>query len=111
MQHTSRLVNQREMLTIVGDDVPVEAWRLDGEEGGIDCTATDGAGAELFASGAMDFTSSRKVSDALLTGDTRVEGVITDPQGGRWRADVHYLVKLVNGEFDVKGTGRLVPLG
>lgn len=111
VQRSVRLVNRRELVTIVGDDVPVEAWRLDSEEGGVDCTATDGPGAELFAAGPMDFTDQRHVSDPLLTGDTRVAGVILDPAGTRWNADVHYIVTLVNGQFSVKGGGRLVPLG
>ncbi|HYN28366.1 MAG TPA: hypothetical protein VES95_00640 [Dermatophilaceae bacterium] len=111
MLSTTRFVDKRQLFAFTGDDVPVEAWRLDDEGGGIDCTATDGPGAGLFASGPMDFTDSRKSSDSLLTGDTRLDGTITDPQGGRWRADVHYIVKLVNGNFDVKGGGRLVPLG
>ena len=38
-------------------------------------------------------------------------GVIRDPAGTRWNADVHYIVKLVNGQFSVKGGGRLVRLG
>ena len=111
VRRTTRVVNGRTVVTTVGDDVPVEAWRLDSEEGGVDCTATDGPGAGRFATGAMDFTDRRHVSDPLLTADTRLAGVLLDDEGTRWNADVHYIAKLVNGEFSVKGGGRLVELG
>ena len=65
VRRTTRLVDGRAMLNIVGDDVPVEAWLLDGEEGGLDCTATDGPASRLFASGPMDFSDVRKVSDPI----------------------------------------------
>src|SRR6478609_9461950 len=51
VQRTTRLVDGRTMFTFVGNDVPVEGWLLDGEEGGVDCTATDGPASTLFASG------------------------------------------------------------
>ena len=108
---TTRLVDGRTLLTTVGNDVPVEAWRFDGEEGGIDCTATDGPKAELFASGSMDFSNSRHLSEPLVTGSVKLSGIVTDPTGGRWNASVQYLIKLIHGEFDVKGQSRLVPLG
>ena len=111
VQRTTRFVDSRELLTVVGNDVPVEAWLLDSEEGGLDCTATDGPGAALFASGPMDFSDVRKVSDPLLTGAIDLAGVIAAPDGTRWNAGVHYIVKLVNGRFDVKGPTRLVALG
>jgi hypothetical protein len=108
---SSRFVNGRELLNIVGDDVPVEAWRLDDEEGGVDCSATDGPGAGLFASGPMDFTVWRNISDPQFTGDIGIAGTIVDPHGTRWNAEVRYLVKLVNGEFTAHGNSRLVALG
>ncbi len=111
VRRTTRLVDGRAMLNIVGDDVPVEAWLLDGEEGGIDCTATDGPASRLFASGPMDFSDVRKVSDPNQTGSVTLTGVIVDPGGARWNAGVHYVITFVNGRFEVKGTNRLVPLG
>jgi len=111
MHRTTRFVDSRELLDVVGNHVPVEAWLLDNEEGGLDCTATDGPGAALFASGPMDFSDVRKTSDPLLTGSVDLAGTIVAPDGTRWNAGVHYIVKLVNGRFDAKGPTRLVALG
>lgn len=111
VQRTTRLVDGRAMFNFVGDDVPVEGWLLDGEEGGLDCTATDGPASRLFASGPMDFSDVRKASDSLLTGGVDLAGVIVDPDGARWNAGVHYVISFVNGRFDVKGATRLVRLG
>lgn len=106
-----RVVNGRQVLETLGEDLPVEAWRIDSEEGGIDCTATDGFGAALFASGPMDLSDTRKLADGRVTSDTKAKGVIVDTGGMRWNAEVHYIGKLVNGSFTLKGGGRLVPLG
>jgi hypothetical protein len=111
VRRTTRLVDGRAMLTVVGDDVPVEAWLFDGEEGGLDCTATDGPAARLFASGRMDFTDVRRASDPNLTGSVSLSGILVDPAGTRWNAGVNYIITFVNGRFEVKGTNRLVGLG
>jgi len=111
VRETTRLVDGRQLVTAIGDALPVEAWRLDDEGGGIDCTATDGPGAALFASGPMDLTNRRNVADPLFTGETTLAGVLVDPAGTRWNSAVHYLVKLVNGNFSISDTNRLVRLG
>ena len=110
---TTRVVGDRELFTIVGDDVPVEIWRLDDEEGGIDCTATDGPGAELFASGPMDLRIVRRdASDNALTGDSRVSGVVLDEAGTRWNVDLRYLLTQAgNSGFSVRLVSRVVELG
>ena len=87
-------------------------WRLDEEGGGIDCTATDGAGAGLFATGTMDFTLTRRFTDSIVSGDTRLAGTVTDTSGGRWLSDVRYKVKNTGGhDLYVQPNIRLVPLG
>ena len=111
MVQTNRLVDSREIFTMDGK-VPVEVWRLDGEDGGIDCTATDGAGAELFATGTMTFTSTRRSTDATVSGSTRVAGVVIDADAGRWNYDVRYLLKNRGGhDLYVQPVIRLVALG
>ena len=108
---TTRMVGGRELTTLEGDDVPVEVWRLDGEEGGIDCTATDGPGAGLFASGPMDLTVRRNVSDAVQTGNLKAEGVVVAPEGTRWNISVSYLVTIAGEMESLQGVTRLVELG
>ncbi len=107
----SRFVDSRELSSLSGP-VPVEVWRLDEEGGGIDCTATDGAGAGLFATGTMDFTSTRRFTDSTVSGDTRLFGPVTDTSGGRWSYDVRYKLKNTGGhDLYVQPIIRLVPLG
>ena len=110
---TTRTVGDRELLTIVGDEVPVEIWRLDDEGGGVDCTATDGPGAELFASGPMDLgIVRRQASDHALSGDSRVAGVVLDTEGNRWNVDLRYLLTAAGDNvFSVRLVSRVVELG
>lgn len=108
---THRFVDSRELSSLTGP-VPVEVWRLDEEGGGIDCTATDGAGAGLFATGTMDFTLTRRFTDSTVSGDTRLAGTVIDTSGGRWLSDVRYKVKNTGGhDLYVQPNIRLVPLG
>ena len=111
IRQTVRVVDGRELLTRTGE-VPVEVWRLDGEDGGIDCTATDGPEAELFASGTMDLTMTRRSTDATVSGSDHVAGTVTDTGGGRWNYEVKYLLKNSGGhDFRVQEVIRLVELG
>jgi hypothetical protein len=108
---TSRLVDGREILKS-DDEVPVEVWRLDDEGGGIDCTATDGAGAELFAAGTMNYTTTRRITDSTVSGSIRVAGTVMDTVGGRWNYSVRYLLKNAGGhDLQVQPIIRLVELG
>ncbi len=63
---------QRTTTTVEGDDLPVEVWRFDDEPGGIDCTATDGPGAERFATGTMDFDVRTVETPSRFTNDIRL---------------------------------------
>lgn len=108
---TVRFVDSRGVFTLTGE-VPVEVWRFDDEEGGVDCTATDGHGAELFASGTMGFTDTRRFTDETMSGSTSVAGIVTDTEGGRWNYDVRYLLKNTGGhDLYTQPVIRLVGLG
>jgi len=91
--------HQRTHTTFVGDDLPVEVWRLDEEEGGIDCTATDGPGAERFATGRMDYSVKAVESPSAFRSDIRLGGVVRDEQGGRWKYVIRYITRVDDGEL------------
>lgn len=95
-----------------GPGLPVEVWSLDGEEGGIDCTATDGPGAELVLTGTMDFTSRRVQAATGFSNDVRLRGVLDGTDGQRYSYEVRYLFKQSAGNGSVfQPLVRLVPLG
>lgn len=111
MTLTQRAIGDHETTRVVGDPVPVEVWRLDDEEGGIDCTATDGPGAELVASGPMRFTLQQNRTGSVLTGPISLSGVVTTPAGARLNVGITYVVVGAGPQFDVHGVSRWVGLG
>jgi hypothetical protein len=84
-----RVVNGTEFFSITGN-APVEVWRLEDDVDGVDCTATDGAGSELFATGDMELTFTRRSTVDGVTGDNRLSGVVTDTTGRRWNYTIRY---------------------
>lgn len=96
---TTTARHQRTDTTIEGDDLPVEVWRVDDEEGGVDCTATDGPGAERFATGRMDFLVKSTESPSAFRSDIRLGGVVRDEQGARWNYSIRYITKVDDGEL------------
>jgi hypothetical protein len=111
MTSTVRTIGDHETLQVVADSVPVEVWRLDDEGTGVDCTATDGPGAELVASGPMRFTLQRNATWSVLTGPISLSGVVTTPDGARLNVGIAYLVVGAGPRFDVHGVSRWVDLG
>jgi hypothetical protein len=75
---TQRTAGDVTTFTIDGRNLPVEVWRLEDDVDGLDCTATDGPGAALFATGIMTWHNQR----------------VTTPTGG--------------GSFSVSLQGRVV---
>jgi hypothetical protein len=109
---TTRQVDARTITTVDGPGLPVEVWRLDGEEGGIDCTATDGTGAGLFATGTMDFTSRQVQAATGFSNDVRLRGMVEGTDGVTYSYEVRYVFKDSAGQGSVfQPLTRLVPLG
>lgn len=102
--------NRRTDTTAVGRNLPVEVWRLDDEEGGIDCTATDGPGAERFATGRMDYLVKSVESSSAFRSDIRLDGVVRDEQGSRWNYVIRYITRGDDGELtSFKSRIKLAP--
>lgn len=98
--------------TIAGPNLPVEVWREENDSDGIDCTATDGPGAELFATGLMTWTSLRVETANSTHTDLSIAGTVKGTDGQKYRYSVRYVINVKDGaEPDFHSTIRLTPIG
>lgn len=96
--------------TIDGPALPVEVWKLEDDPDGIDCTATDGPGAALFATGAMTWRSTQVMTDTGFRTNLSMGGQVVGTDGRAYRYSVRYLIGQHNGgEPSFQSVIQLVP--
>ena len=110
VRFTQRVAGQLMIGTVNGPNLPVEVWHLEDSVDGIDCTATDGPGAGLFATGAMTWRGHNVNGPRLTVSDVSVDGKIRATDGQRY----HYLVRYQFRQFGnadgvITPTIRLTP--
>ena len=101
VQFIQRITPSATTFSIDGPDLPVEVWKLEDNPDGIDCSATDGPGAELFATGTMTWRSVRVMTTVNSRGTLSVEGRIVGTDGQAY----NYLVRYGSGPV----VSQLVP--
>lgn len=109
---TSRVQGPRSTLSIDGQNLPVEVWRRDNQDGGIDCTATDGPGAALFATGTMSWNFRAFTSPTVSTSNAIFAGRVTDTEGRPYRYSIHFIFTAPDHQNpNFHSVIQLVPLG
>lgn len=105
VQFTQRTAPAATTFAIEGADLPVEVWKLEDDPDGLDCTATDGPGAALFATGAMTWRAITIVTDADVQANQSIEGQVVGTDGQTYR----YSVRFLFGEHQGHSVIQLVP--
>jgi hypothetical protein len=110
VQFTQRTAPAATTFAIEGPDLPVEVWKQEDDPDGLDCTATDGPGAALFATGAMTWRSLRVATDASFQANDSIEGQVVGTDAQAYHYLVRYLISQRDGgEPSVRSVIQLVP--
>lgn len=110
VQFTERTASAATTASIDGPDLPVEVWKLEDDPDGIDCTATDGPGAALFATGAMTWRSTQVTTDTGFQTNLSIEGQVVGTDAQAYRYSVRYLIgQHDGGEPSFQSVIQLIP--
>jgi len=83
--------------SVDGPNLPVEVWRPEDNPDGIDCTATDGPGAALLATGTMTWHVRSVTAPHLQASDTSLQGYILGTDSRTYRYTIRYLFSQRDG--------------
>ena len=111
MRFTQSLDHDVTTFSIDGPSLPVEVWRQEEQPDGIDCTATDGPGAGLFATGTMTWRLRAVTAPHVQSSDTSLQGSIRDTGGRSYEYSIRYLFSQRDGhDPSFQAIIRLVPI-
>jgi hypothetical protein len=111
VRFTQRVDRDVTTFSVDGPNLPVEVWRQEDDPDGIDCTATDGPGAGLFATGTMTWRVRAVTALHFQSSDTSLQGCIRNTDGQSYQYTIRYLFSQRDGhDPSFRAIIHLVPI-